>query len=597
MSVIRSVLPRKVGSVNADLSPNMPGSRITEHVPIAMVIGLFLLVAVLVRPFGNYPAHDDAGYGLAVFRLVREGHFEFPTWAAMTMVTQLVYGTAACALLGCSFLSLHISSLIVSLAGIVAVYLLVLEIGMSKNVAALAAASIALNPIYFALSLRYISDMPHFVCLLFGTWLFARNANRKKLANTPGITIMSVLAVLTRQCGMCMPVAIFFTNLFGGRTTVRRVLSGAVPATASALCLLAFDYWRTHSGHHSLNYKSLLELTGNDTAASLPHVISRLLRVIPLYCGFFLGPIGVSIFCGYWRGKRLVFSSIAGAGLLYCMAIFLTFHPMPACPDVLDPDGLSPKVLSVRLPEIAPWIRWCLTWLCSVSLFSMVYETAAYVKQRALKGSAETIMFVYAALLGAVYLLSVLRLHAIFDRYVLPLAIPCLILLLANKPIDRMRTSVGWIAVLFLSLLTFFSAFNYYSYSSACWNLIRIAVCRGVQPANINGGFECNLLFSKEPHGAAVVDWNKWCRHPDAVVDGTSASIPGFSKSVGVQFPCVFGAPQQMWLSLPDSFAGKTATTSAPQAQAELKYFGIFEEQPVSAGSRLLTTSRSRNGF
>jgi len=581
MSAVNTVLSRKYEAVEPST-----GRDLRPYTPLLLVIALFLLVALFVRPFGNYPIDDGAGYGLTIFRLVREGSLQFPSWAAMTMVTQLAYGTVACLLMGTSFTALQLSTLVVSIVGIGFVYLLALELGANKNVASLITASIALNPIYFALSFRFISDTPHFVFLVIGSWLFVRAGRKADWYSTPGITVMSILAVMSRQCGICMPLATLASNLLRQRITVRSVAVSVLPFVLSLVGLLVFDYWKSHSGQHSLNYRSLLEIAGHSPSPSLGQIVSRLVR-IPLYCGFFVAPISLAVFCGYWKNRRSAFVIIALAAVAYAAGVCAFIRPMPACSAIFEANGLGPKSFPIELPEIAVWIRWILTWVCSVSLLSMLYESFAHVALRKLEEVRTKPIFTYAIVFGVIYLASILRLQAFYDKYTLPLALPGLLLLLINRPFERMRVSAGWIAAVSIAAVTCFSAFNYYSYNSACWDLIRLAVRNGVQPEHFNGGFECNLLFSHEPHSAAVNDWYTWCPQTDATLSVGADGNSKYARLRGIESPCLFGKPIRVWLCgrWP---ANAQVVRSAETGDARLKQYGIYSSRELSPGSKWL---------
>ncbi|HEY9772487.1 MAG TPA: glycosyltransferase family 39 protein [Planktothrix sp.] len=555
-----------------------------QHLSLCCVVGCFLLVALIVHPFGNFPVDDDAGYGMSVFEFVRTGHFQFPTWAGMPMIPQLLLGTIACLIFSPSFNTLHGLALCIGVAGIFTVYRLARELDLSQNESAVAAASLAFNPIYFALSFRFISDQLHFIFLLLATICFVRATKSGFVESKFGMPIFSTLAVLSRQCAISLPLANLAVNSVRHRFDIRKLGASLASLLLPLLCLFAFDYWKTHCGQHSLNYRTVIELAAHSHTASLPQQISRLLR-LPLYTGFYLLPLSLSLYAGYWNDRRKSVAIIAAVALLYAVVTSVGLHPMPSCGAIFEANGLGPKVLPISMPELPVWLRYLLSWVCSISFLTLLNESVYAARKQGLLKIAGHPTLLYAIAFCLAYTVPIVRLPAFFDKYTLPLALPGLLLLLANYRARRIRLEVGLACTMLTASLTLFCAFNYYAYSSACWDLTRSAIKEGIAPDHVSDGFECVLLFTQQPHDAYVNNWYEWTPRRDAELICAPVQRPGFKIVRGISFHCLPDSHPQFWLYEREDLQRRSSDAGI----ADLVKYGVAREQPLSAGSHWLS--------
>src|SRR5215217_5512086 len=125
-----------------------------------LLLALIWILAVLaVNPVGNFPLNDDWAYGYTVRSLVEEGTFRLSGWTATNLIAQAMWGTLFCLPFGFSFDALRVSTLVLSLGGILATYGLLRESRAPALLAMLGALVLAFNPIYFALSFTFMTDV------------------------------------------------------------------------------------------------------------------------------------------------------------------------------------------------------------------------------------------------------------------------------------------------------------------------------------------------------------------------------------------------------------------------------------------------------
>src|SRR5437867_3616612 len=136
---------------------------------------LWCVAVMLVKPIGDFPLNDDWAWGMTVKRLVEGGGYRPTGWAGMTLITQVLWGALFCIPRGFSFNALRISTLVLSLIGVLAMYSLVRRLKGSRFLALCCALTLACNPIYFALSNTFMTDVPFTTMAMVASFFYVRH--------------------------------------------------------------------------------------------------------------------------------------------------------------------------------------------------------------------------------------------------------------------------------------------------------------------------------------------------------------------------------------------------------------------------------------
>ncbi len=135
---------------------------------------VWLIAVVIANPLGDFPLNDDWSMGLTVKRLIEEGSYHPTGWTSMPLVSQALWGALFCTPKGFSFTALRTSTLTLSLAGTLGMYGLLRQMQCTVSLALLGAFTLCLNPVYFALSNTFMTDVPFTAMIVFATWFFLR---------------------------------------------------------------------------------------------------------------------------------------------------------------------------------------------------------------------------------------------------------------------------------------------------------------------------------------------------------------------------------------------------------------------------------------
>lgn len=505
-------------------------------------------VALVDRALPGYPINDDWVYGKCVFTLMQTGQFDFPTFAGMSLFTHVLWGGLFCVLFGSNFTSLHIAGLVMSLLGAILLYRFVLQQSSSPSVASLFTVSLCLNPIFFALSCSFMTDVPFLVLALVTVISYVQLAKEPKLTHAAAFSLSSIVSTMIRQCGLCFTGAAMGTEFLlrgRGKSVLLPVCSAFV---LSCLVLLTYEHWLQEHSRNLDEYLSLTSLLQGQISSKRGHLplINSLARLtkMPFYYGFLLGPIGLGIFAGYWRESRRKFLAITVGALIMSVAMIWKFHAMPLCANVLEKTGIGPLTIAINLPTLNASVANLLTCLCALAALSILAEVLRCgVNWKSLSHSEQKV-FCFALLASLLYGAPLLVPNPFFDRYMIPLMPPCLLVLLLSKSYRRMHFIVAWAAASVMVTATAILLFNYHSLQQARWQLIDAAANMGIDRSRINAGFESSGLYIyKWPMPTTGTQWRYWCLNPDAYVCGEDHSMPGYHQVRRLDFAQLLSAP------------------------------------------------------
>jgi len=111
-------------------------------------------MGALVNPIGEFPLNDNWVYALGVQSILQTGRFELPGLvpSGPNVFAQAYWGTLFGLPLGFSFTALRFSTLALGGVGVIALYLLLREVGGSRWIALLGGFTLTANPLYFGLA-------------------------------------------------------------------------------------------------------------------------------------------------------------------------------------------------------------------------------------------------------------------------------------------------------------------------------------------------------------------------------------------------------------------------------------------------------------
>jgi 4-amino-4-deoxy-L-arabinose transferase-like glycosyltransferase len=505
-------------AAEARLPARIPKGAIRDMLLLALfwVASLFL-----VNPLGDFPLNDDWSFGLAVKHLLQTGDFRPTGWTSMPLITQTLWGALFCLPGGFSFNALRFSTLVLSLCSLLAVYLLVRQVHPSRLLAAIAALTVAFNPIYYALSNTFMTDVPFTALLVAAAFFFFRCLQADSdFALLCGLAC-AVAATLCRQLGLAVPMAFAACLLWSRGCAGRWVIRAFVPPAVCLGALLTFQHWLKVTGRlpalYSLQNGELLSALC--TPKRLVPGLAKHIGTALLYLGWFSLPVAVLVLpaaAPARRGRRV--SLIAGCVFVLCSIIILilTRGPMPTAGNIVLAQGIGPLSLRdvhiLNLPHVPALGRgfWLAVTVASLLGGALLVGAAAGTVARLWPSlvpariQADQTAGVFFLLCAGIYLSPILVIGG-WDRYYIP-ALPFLLVGLAGlttaswHPQARARVALAALLLASLYLYAVLGTRDYLAWNRVRWTALNDLLAGGkVTAADVDGGFEFNGWYLYDP--------------------------------------------------------------------------------------------------
>jgi len=180
---------------------------ITNQSLLLPLVLLLLLTNLLVSPVGEFSLNDDWIHAKAVQRLLEEGQYRGHSYVAATLVAQAYWAALFCKIFGFSFTVLRVSTLVLSLVGAWAMARCGLALGLSRNLALLCGALVAINPLVLNLSYSFMTDVPFLAMSILSGLFFLLALQTPRAPLIFWGSFFAVVAFFVRQFGVMLPVA------------------------------------------------------------------------------------------------------------------------------------------------------------------------------------------------------------------------------------------------------------------------------------------------------------------------------------------------------------------------------------------------------
>lgn len=315
---------------------------------------LWLTCIVVTNPAGAFPLNDDWAYALSVKYLFEDNGFRPIDWIQALHLSHAAWGYLFALLGGWSDETLRASTLVLSLGGVLAMYLLSRLVGASRAVAAGAALILAFNPIYFALSFTYMTDVPFTALMIITALGFAHSLMRPSDAWLAIAVVAALACTLNRQIGLALPVAYAVAHVMRYGIRVPSIVRAVAPLVICAGVLVGVEQWMAATGRTPALYHG----PANALLAALsdPSKLKAAVRgafVAAVYLGLFLFPLPVllasqmkSAIDGSGRMVALAYAVFGALAVsLSATAIVKFGQPLPWIGNIIDVAGIGPFTL------------------------------------------------------------------------------------------------------------------------------------------------------------------------------------------------------------------------------------------------------------
>jgi hypothetical protein len=524
--------------------PSYPGPKTGLAVDMLVITLLWCVSILLISPLGNFPLNDDWSYGLAVKNLVEQGDFRPTGWTSMPLITQVLWGSLFCIPGGFSFSALRLATLSLSLLGILGLYMLMRHLRQPRRLAVIAAMALGFNPVYYALSNTFMTDVPYTAVTVIASVFFVRCLKSDSNVDLAIGTALTLAATLTRQVAITLAVAFALSLILRRGAAVRNMLRAALPPGICIIALLAFQRWLEATGrlpalYHVRTDSVLRFLT---TPGELVPFFVCNSYVILLHLGIWLLPVLIFVAASIWRHdrKKAMVALASAVGAVAVLSAVRAAHygrellmPFSDPGSIMVESGIGPLTLRdtfmLNLDHVPAlpagfWLAVTAVCMLGAALLAMSVAIAAIAlaaRFRPARMNEAEASGAFLLIGAALYLAPLLGSGLFFDRYFLPAA-PLIAAGIASAFSRLPQVNPGLCRAPAVALVVAFALFSICGTRDyLAWNRIRwealddLMTSNGIREEEIDGGFEFNGLHLYDVRYQPARGKSWWWVHRD----------------------------------------------------------------------------------
>lgn len=460
---------------------------------------------LLLAPLRDTPFIDDWTYAWSVENLLRGGGLRWLDWSAHANAFHVLWGGLFCLPGGFSFSALRASTWALGTSGLVALYLLLRQVGVGRRDALLGTAAFGVNPVVFALSFTFMTDVPFVALATWSSLATLLALKRRSEGWLVAAALGAGLAIGVRAVGVVLPCATAVTLLVATGRWGRHPRRLAIAVLPLAM-FVALAWWATTRVYVVTDLADVENSPLNRARylvvglRYLPQLTLDALGSTANGLGLALGPL---LLAAVQRGRiRVVLvASAVVAALLGIAGLGDTAYKPPLAEDsiwALTELGAAESLVPAYAPVGAElWTRLLVPVVVLVSGLGI----AAVWRRRRLEAPE---VFLGLTLAGHLALVALLWLF--YDRYMPPLLVPALALVLMNQPVRRPAVAV--VALAALASLSFVGMRDHLAYDGAVWHAVDRLRRLGAEDEEINGGYAVNgwLQYAHPEHAPRDAD-------------------------------------------------------------------------------------------
>ncbi len=442
---------------------------------IAVIAAAFVIAVVLVDPRGNFPLDDDWDFAFGAWTLARFGVIQHTAFTVAIAVLQYCWGALWTIAFGQSFTVLRFSTLFLSLATVVLLFVTLRRLGVATNMALFAVLALLFHPIYFWASFTFMTHVPELFLSVAAFALLVEADRRQSDAFLAAAAATAFASCLVRQTGVVNIVAPLVAAVIFRRKRI---------AVAYGIALAAFGALAASGALIVENAQTAMHLGGLTLAGPLHYgffnVQYAVLFFLPLaIAGLFAGRIA-----GATVGFAIWFGGIAAHMLLLGRPI-----PYPARGNVFVNFALGPPTLRDTIVFLRPYpFHVSTAWLMVLMIATTVLAILT-ASMRTAPSFIARVALIYCVCGTLVYMAQ--RIY--FDRYSLDAMWPLAILIPLSIPRVR-KVAVAALAI--VALFAICGTAEYLSWNRARWTAYHWLQSRGVTLDQMDGGYEINALIA-----------------------------------------------------------------------------------------------------
>lgn len=500
------------------------GVAVAASVALVVIVGVVVPLVVADR-YGalGIPRNDDWSYLRALFHWVDTGHLDFNNWVSMILLGQLALAAPVVLVVGTDITAVQVLTTLLGLLGLLAVLWLGKIVTGRLWVATFCSLLVAAGPLWGALAVSYMTDIPAFASSVVACVLGARALSSRRVSMP--YLVAALVAAFVGSTIRQYSIVPFLALVLAGGWTLRREGDGrrlrtflGIAIGLAVAAIVVFAFWRTVPNVKSLS-PGIPDGHALRTTLYRGTGLLRLLGLLLVPAIILAGPVRITRRA--WEAGSSLSALLGSATALLLLLTAVKAPRIALAGNYVVPDGvLGNGVLGGDRPDILPTGGWALLLaigtvaavLLVLALVPPIVDLAARVRARTLTDADPVVSLLALVVAGYVgtYLLAALSGLPVADRYVLPILPLAAVLLLRPTPDPApvpaaSRTAwpavLGWAALVLVGIVGFVYTVDAASFDGTRWKVAEAATRAGWRADQVRGGFEWTNFHAPGPQG------------------------------------------------------------------------------------------------
>lgn len=268
-------------------------SKKKDIINIAFLALVFAFIILFSRVYTLHPIDDDWSYIRAAETFYNTGEIKLTPWTSPSLIFQVLWGGLFAWIFGFSINTLILSTQVISFIGLAFYYLLLRETQCDARKALFFTLLFVLNPFSFPLLYTFFTDHSFIALMFISTFFYYRGVIHKKNTSLFCGSVFASCALLVRQPGLLIPLAVALYLIVRKSEWKMIFLSILLPVITFSL----YTYWfrlvhlPTFSSQEQIKW--IIEGLGSPV-----YIISKLLNrplIILEFFGFCLMPFSLAM--------------------------------------------------------------------------------------------------------------------------------------------------------------------------------------------------------------------------------------------------------------------------------------------------------------
>lgn len=468
---------------------------------------IWIALAFLVNPIGDFPLNDDWQYAYPVKQMVEEGQFSMQGQFAPNILLQVLWGYLSCQVFGgFDFTYLRIGVLFLGLGASLLLYHWLYKDGNSQRRSFGISLVLLSSPLFFSLSYTFMTDVPFLLLCTLTLFYFSRYLEEGRLASLGLASCVAVAAYCIRQPGILFLLGFAVYVLVDVRRIRDRWLVASLLVATGVLAYLGMEKGLKPILGITDNYVPVANIYFTEVFSKPVRVLntwaSRFLKTF-IYLGVFTLPLAPFLWAKLREAdilKRATALILLGINIVLFGLTVMAGKTFPFGGNVWFNWGLGPELLKdvytlslQNTPQIQEG------WLYTLQMLGQLQISAILLllwRTWSERSRSQQTFVIWLILMNGLYL-GVISIFSYFDRFTLLCLVSCLYILSPWLALPNPR--LRWVAVLPFALVLYFSLVSTKDYLN--WNRARASAYawlnqEGISIEEMDAGYEYNGWYN-----------------------------------------------------------------------------------------------------